>query len=153
MSQKYAAALLAFLGATGCTKVTPVEASRPAAPETVAVIRPVRESLQQQIVLTGEFKPYQTVDLHAKVPGYLRKITVDVGDRVRAGQLIGSLEVPEMTADVSHAAAELSRQEAERKRLRAEVERAKARHRRAFLQAPGSGIEGGKGHRRPAGDR
>lgn len=127
MSQKHAVALIALLAASGCTKVTPVEASRAAEQqETVAVAKPVKESLQQQLVLTGEFKPYQTVDVHAKVPGYLRKITVDVGDRVRAGQLIASLEVPEMTADISHASAEVSRQEAERKRLQAEVERAKA---------------------------
>jgi len=127
MYQKHAVAFIAILAATGCTKVTPVEASRAAEQqETVAVSKPVKENLQQQLVLTGEFKPYQTVDVHAKVPGYLRKITVDVGDRVRAGQLIASLEVPEMTADISHASAEVSRQEAELKRLRAEVERAKA---------------------------
>ncbi|MFN7938677.1 MAG: efflux RND transporter periplasmic adaptor subunit [Bryobacteraceae bacterium] len=129
MTQKCAVTMIALLAATGCSKitpVTPVEASKPVAQETVAVAKPVKETLQQQVVLTGDFKPYQTVDLHAKVPGYLRKITVDVGDRVRAGQLIASLEVPEMASDISHANAEVSRQEAELKRLHSEVERAKA---------------------------
>jgi len=79
--------LCMLLICSGCTKVTPVEASRAVRPETVAVMKPVKESLQQQVVLTGEFKPYQTVELHAKVSGYLRRITVDVGDRVRAGQV------------------------------------------------------------------
>lgn len=128
MHRKQVVAIGALLACTACTRVTPVEASRGAAasPDPVAVMKPVKESLQQQLLLTGEFKPYQTVDLHAKVAGYLRKITVDVGDRVRAGQLVASLEIPEMAADVAHATAEASRQQAERTRLAAEVERAKA---------------------------
>ena len=35
------------------------------------------------MVLTGEFRPYQVIELHAKVAGYLKQITVDVGDRVK----------------------------------------------------------------------
>lgn len=114
----------------GCDRVTatadPEKPKTAGAPETVAVAKPVAEPLQQEVLLTGEFRPYQVVDLHAKVAGYLKQINVDVGDRVTAGQLLATLEIPEMDADLAHASAETSRYEAELIRLQAEVQRAKA---------------------------
>jgi len=123
--------LLALAGFTyGCDRVTatnePEKQKTSSAPETVAVAKPVVEPLQQEVLLTGEFRPYQVVDLHAKVAGYLKQINVDVGDRVSAGQLLATLEIPEMDADLAHASAEKSRYEAELIRLQAEVQRAKA---------------------------
>ena len=38
----------------------------------------------------------QEVELHAKVSGYIRKINVDIGDRVSVGQVLARLEVPEL---------------------------------------------------------
>lgn len=51
------------------------------------------------IVLPAEVVAYQSTLLTAKVAGYLRRITVDKGDRVKAGELIAELEVPELLAD------------------------------------------------------
>ncbi len=65
--------------------------------------------LARTIVLSGEFKPFQEVDLHAKVAGYIRRIFVDVGDKVRAGQTIAILEVPELDAAVEEAHASQER--------------------------------------------
>lgn len=122
--------LLASLFASACDRVAATsEPERPkvaSGPETVAVAKPVLEPLQQEVLLTGEFRPYQSVDLHAKVAGYLKQISVDVGDRVQTGQLLATLEIPEMDADLAQAAAEKSRYEAELIRLQAEVQRAKA---------------------------
>ena len=53
----------------------------------------------------GRVFAYQEVEIHAKVTGYIRKIYVDIGDHVRAGQLLAELEVPEMTAQVEGAQA------------------------------------------------
>jgi multidrug efflux pump subunit AcrA (membrane-fusion protein) len=55
-----------------------------AAPPAVAVAKVTRETLARELVLAAEFRPYQEVDLHSKVAGYLKQISVDVGDRVRA---------------------------------------------------------------------
>ncbi len=66
---------------------------------------PVRTTL----TLSGEFKPFQEVDLHAKVAGYIRTISVDVGDRVREGQVLAELEVPELVAQLQEAGASLER--------------------------------------------
>src|SRR5436190_19840398 len=66
----------------------------------VAVARAATADLSRGIVLTAEFKPYQEVDLMAKVAGYVKNINVDAGDRVRQGQLLAILEVPEMQDDI-----------------------------------------------------
>lgn len=76
--------------------------------------------------MAGEFRPYQVADLHAKVAGYLRTISVDVGSYVKAGETIATLEVPEMEAELAQSSAERERTEAELGRAHAEVERAKA---------------------------
>ena len=64
-----------------------------------------REDLFKELTVQAEFRPYQEVDLHAKVSGYLQKIDVDIGDDVKAGDLIGVLEVPELDDDLARATA------------------------------------------------
>src|SRR5262245_33879079 len=107
-------AAFVVLAATGCelsstaraTTTQPKPAPASATLSTVATARPTLEMLSRKITLNGEFKPYQVADLHAKVSGYLKKITVDVGDRVREGQQIALLEVPETEAELAQAIAE-----------------------------------------------
>ena len=71
----------------------------------VPVARVERANITEKTVLTAEFQPFQEVDVMAKVAGYVRSIKVDLGDRVREGQLLAELEIPEMTDEVSKAAA------------------------------------------------
>ena len=49
---------------------------------SVAVAKVSRQHLAKDLELAAEFRPYQEIDLHAKVSGYLKAIHVDVGDRV-----------------------------------------------------------------------
>lgn len=72
-----------------------------AVPAAVARVR--RGSLGNTLRIAGEFKPFQDVDVHAKVAGYIRSIYVDVGDHVKQGQTIAVLEVPELAAQLSGA--------------------------------------------------
>ena len=72
---------------------------------TVAVAKATIEDLSHGLVLTAEFKPYQEVDLMAKVAGYVKQINVDVGDRVTEGQVLAILEIPEMADDRARAQA------------------------------------------------
>ena len=71
----------------------------------VPVTRVVRSNLASNIVLTGEFIPYQEIDVMAKEAGYIKSIRVDIGDRVHAGELLAELEIPEMQNDIERAAA------------------------------------------------
>ncbi|HSI12220.1 MAG TPA: efflux RND transporter periplasmic adaptor subunit [Chthoniobacter sp.] len=70
---------------------------------TVAVTKVAREDLDQDIWLSAEFHPYQEISLHSKVAGYLKSISVDVGDQVKAGQKIAELEVPELEDEFAKA--------------------------------------------------
>ena len=91
---------------------------------TVAVVRAERRDLASGAELAAEFRPYQEVDLHAKVAGYLKSIHVDVGDRVRQGQLIAVLEVPEYGEELAQASATAKRSELDVVRAQSEVTRA-----------------------------
>jgi len=79
----------------------------------VASATVTREDLFTELTIQAEFRPYQEVELHAKVAGYLQKINVDFGDQVKAGQLIATLEVPELNDDLAHAMAEEQRAQAD----------------------------------------
>lgn len=57
------------------------------------------EPAPDSIVLPAEVVAFQSALLTAKVAGYLRRITVDKGDKVKAGELIAELEVPELLAE------------------------------------------------------
>ena len=78
------------------------------------------------MILTAEFKPFQEVDVMAKVAGYVKTIYVDVGDRVKEGQLLAVLEIPEMADDLARAKATLDRSQAEVARARDELKRAES---------------------------
>ena len=94
----------------------------------VPVARVIRSNLASDITLTGEFVPYQEVDVMAKVAGYVRSIQVDIGDRVHEGQVLAYLEVPEMQNDVTRAAAAVQATEADMTTARDQVNRAKSAH-------------------------
>ncbi len=89
---------------------------------SVAVAKVIREDLMQELVVEAELRPYEEIDLHAKVAGYLEKINVDIGDRVEAGQLLATIEVPELADDITRGEATLKRSEQEVKRAQAAYE-------------------------------
>lgn len=93
-----------------------------------AVARVHRGNIEDALTIAGAFKPFQDVDVHAKVSGYIRKIYVDVGDRVSNGQLLAVLEVPELAAELAGATAAVRRSEQEIHRAQGDVERAKSTH-------------------------
>lgn len=113
---------------TGCgagtlpASVSPVSG----APTTVAYTTLKTEHLTREVVITGEFRAYQVADLHAKIAGFLRQMRVDVGNTVRAGDVLAVIEVPEMDSDIAQTSAERRRTEAELGRARAELVRAQA---------------------------
>lgn len=122
--------LLAFVIAAlcaSCSRNAPgkVEAAVDRTP-TVAAVRAERHDLARSTELSAEFRPYQEVDLHAKVAGYLKYITVDVGDHVTQGQLLGELEVPESAEELAQATATERRSQLDVVRARTEVERAQS---------------------------
>jgi len=76
------------------------------APRIVAAARVERTDLARTASYAAELRPFLQADLHAKIAGYLKVITVDIGDRVTAGQVIATLEMPEQEADLARAQAD-----------------------------------------------
>ncbi len=88
----------------------------------VATAMSVRGPDFRKVALLGEARPYKTATLYAKVSGYLARIAVDAGDRVKAGQFIAEINSPELDAQYRGATASLDnrRKLAERTRDLAE---------------------------------
>jgi RND family efflux transporter MFP subunit len=93
-------------------------------PVAVALVK--RGLIASSLTLSGAFRPYQQVDVHAKVAGYIRQIYVDVGDQVKAGQVLAILEVPELSAEVAGAKADIRRSEEAVHRAESEIQRAQS---------------------------
>ena len=74
-------------------------------PAMVAAAHAERGNLSKTIRLTAEFRAYQEVDLHAKVAGFVQSIPVDIGDIVKLGGTIATLEIPELQEDLKKAQA------------------------------------------------
>jgi RND family efflux transporter MFP subunit len=82
---------------------------------TAGVAKVTREDLYKQVTIAAEFRPYQEVELHAKVSGYVKEMNVDFGDKVKAGQLLATLEVPELQDELNSALAAEQHTEADYK--------------------------------------
>jgi RND family efflux transporter MFP subunit len=80
---------------------------------TVAVAPAVREDLYKEVTRYAEFRPYVEVELHAKVSGYVQQMNVDFGDKVKAGELMATIEVPELLDELHNANAIQARAEAD----------------------------------------
>jgi len=78
-----------------------------------AVARVTREDLSKALTVPAEFRPYEEVELHAKVSGYVSRMNVDFGDKVKAGQLLATLEVPELQDELDNAQATEQKAEAD----------------------------------------
>ncbi len=92
-----------------------------------AAVAPVkRETVANSVSMAGQFIPYQNVELHAKVAGYVKRIYVDIGDHVHAGQVLAVLEIPELVAQVDEAKAGVHHAEEEIQRAHSDVSRAEA---------------------------
>lgn len=115
--------MVMMIGLVSCSKH---EEKNDQEPVSVSVVKATIGDLSRDIVLTAEFRPFQSIDVMAKVSGYVKAINVDVGSRVQAGQLIATLEIPEMADDMARAKATLERSQAEVRRARDELQRAQS---------------------------
>ena len=132
--------LACFTSITGCGHSGESPSSVSASSATRAAVVQVRRApLSNNLSIAGEFLPYQEVELHAKVAGYIRNINVDIGDHVHTGQVLAVLEIPELTAELQAAGAGVRHSREEITRARNEVSRAEADH--AALHAAASRLK------------
>ncbi|MEZ0610788.1 efflux RND transporter periplasmic adaptor subunit [Fibrella sp. WM1] len=101
-------------GFVACTSAVSDNKSAKKEPEVQSVVVVDVQSLQpsKRVTLPGELKPWNRVNMYAKVKGYVRSLSVDRGTAVRKGQVLARLEAPEVLAELSGAQAQLQAQEA-----------------------------------------
>jgi RND family efflux transporter MFP subunit len=107
--------------------------TQPALPQATELVPVISRQASRIAELPGEFQPFLSVSLHAKVPGYVERILVDRGSVVKQGQLLAELSAPEMAARIAEAESKV--QAAEAARLQAQAQLAAAASTYDRLQA------------------
>lgn len=88
------------------------------APLPVDTTHPVIGDIDRWVNLPGSIKALREATLYAKVPGYLKSISVDKGDSIKANSTVAMLETPELDADVIRYRAEVATTRVEYERLK-----------------------------------
>jgi RND family efflux transporter MFP subunit len=125
-------AFTAALAATSCKKgaatsttSASMKASESESRPTVVCEIPQQSSAKQRLSLPGTLEPWERARLFAKVPGYVSALEVDIGDRVKKGQLLARLSIPEMAAQSRKASADIPAAQAQIEKAKADGELAR----------------------------
>src|SRR5262245_5996215 len=97
----------------------------------VTVVRPERAPVALEFVLPGNIQAIEETALYARVNGYLHERFVDIGSRVRAGQVLAVIETPELDQELAQARAALAQAEVEITQTQAKRDQARATHQQA----------------------
>ena len=92
---------------------------------TVAVVVPDARALSPTFDLPGRLEAYYRAPIFARVNGYLKSWSADIGARVKAGQVIAEIEAPDLDQQLLQARADLASQEASAKLSEATLTRRK----------------------------
>jgi RND family efflux transporter MFP subunit len=101
---------------------------------TVGVVRAEIRSLANHLTVSSELVPFQEIDVYAKEAGYVRTLSVDYGSRVRKGQVMAVLEIPELEAQLQEDQAAIKARTDEVQRAEHQISRDKAQHQVLHLQ-------------------
>ncbi len=80
---------------------------------SVSVVQPKRGSGSQEIVLPGDIQAWNQAPLYARVNGYLKSWKKDIGARVKTGEVLGSIEAPDLDQQLDQARAKLASTQAD----------------------------------------
>ncbi len=124
---------LVLAGLSACSDSKPVEASVREG-VTVGVTKVTRRSLSRQVTLSSELVPFQEIEVYAKESGFVNKLNVDYGTRVKQGQVLAVLEIPELQAQLDEDQAEITSASNQVIRAQHDLARYKAQHNAVHLQ-------------------
>ncbi len=127
LTESFAASVVLMAIATGCEHSSEGKGGQAAPPlPRVEVVRPQRQTLCRSVGEPGEIQAVETTAIHAKIPGYIKSWTVNIGARVKKGQVLAELSVPEMEADAQQKKAAVKQAVAKHKLAGAAVRVAEA---------------------------
>jgi membrane fusion protein (multidrug efflux system) len=135
----FVATVVASCGTEKAPDSSSAAPAAPAGPRAVDVVRVVEQPLDVTLSLPGELTAYQSVAIHARVNGFVKTMTADRGSRVRAGDIIATLEAPELVAQRAEAQSKLQAAEGQLAvaRARAESDRGTFERLKAASATPG----------------
>jgi RND family efflux transporter MFP subunit len=115
-----------FILGAGCGKPTGETVARaaaqgPAAVARVTTVHPGRVTVRRTSEQPGQIEAIEVTPLHAKLSGYIRTVSADIGDRVAKGQVMAELRVPEVEADLRQKRAMVDEARAEKRQAEANV--------------------------------
>ena len=94
-----------MLGAAACgTSAPPAQtAAQAAGPVVIDTVRVVEQPVNVTLSMPGQLDPYEVVAVYPKVTGFVKSIAVDRGSRVRAGEVLATLDAPELSSQRAEA--------------------------------------------------
>lgn len=87
-----------------------------AQPASVTVVQPIRTTLQRTTTQPAQLEAYETTAVRAKVSGFVQRVLADIGDTVKAGQVLAEISLPEVVAEREQKMAALGRATADVRR-------------------------------------
>src|SRR5260370_39960213 len=75
--------------------------------DTVKVFSLKKSKVEKQTSLPGELLPYERVEIHSKITGYVKQLKVDIGDVVKKGQVLVLIDAPEIESRYGEATGKL----------------------------------------------
>src|SRR5579871_2793356 len=98
-------ALFSLMGLVGCGQGR--SASSPAGPAAVevSVARPTQRTIRYTVEQPGRIQAFEQTPIYARITGYVRKVNVEIGDRVKRGDVLAELEVPDLVEEHARKAA------------------------------------------------
>jgi RND family efflux transporter MFP subunit len=128
------AVTLAAIGLAACSRGGRAQARETQAAVTVGVTPVRRMPLEHRLTLSAELVPFQEIDVYAKESGYVQKLYVDYGTRVKTGQLMAVLEIPELQAQLGQDQAAIDNMSEQITHAQHELEQVQAQRNVAHLQ-------------------
>ena len=126
---------IGLLSTASCNNVAHTDSSPdPPIRTTVAVAKVTRQTLSHTLEIAAEFRPFQEIEVYSKVAGYVKTIRVDYGDKVVQGQVLATLEVPELLDELEHSTASTKQAEEEVSAAEEELKRAESVYNVAHLE-------------------
>ena len=131
--------IVAAMGAAlvSCGKVSRAEAKEEpqSEPPTVGVTKLTKKPMARYLTISSELVPFQEIDVFANESGFVNHLYVDYGAHVKAGQLMATLEIPELQALLEEDQASIQSFSDQVANAEHELSRVEAQHKVAHLES------------------
>src|ERR1700739_4665492 len=127
-------ATLLALGLSSCSMGRSVGEANAQQDVTAGVVNVVKKTLGRELTLSSELVPFQEIDVYAKESGYVQKLFVDYGSHVKQGEVMATLEIPELVAQINKDQAEVKNANNQVSRASNELKSDEAKYNALHLQ-------------------